>query len=170
MFSWEQFFFYLFAILLVFSSLMVILVRNPLSSAFFLVLSFINLSGLYVLLNAHFIAVAQVLVYGGAIMVLFIFVIMLLNLGREQKGFLDDWGKHQIPAILIGCLSLMGFTSLFLKSPFSVHSVKPIAPDFGTIQSVGMMMFSKYLIPFEIVGILLLVAAVGAVLLAKRVI
>jgi len=168
MFSWEIFFFFFFAILLVFTSFMVIILRNPLSCAFFLVLSFVNLAGLYVMLEAHFLAVAQILVYAGAIMVLFIFVIMLLNLGREQQGLLDK-SKQQIPAIFVGCLTLLGMFFVFWKSSPKISS-EPVAQNFGTIQAIGQMMFSKYLIPFEIVGVLLLVAAVGAVLLAKRVI
>src|SRR5262245_42880172 len=94
------FFFWLFALLGVFTSLMVVLQRNALSCAFFLILSFLNLAGLYVLLDAHFLAVAQVLVYAGAIMVLFIFVIMLLNMGAEEfKLFHID--RTHLPALFV---------------------------------------------------------------------
>jgi len=166
MFSWEIFFFFFFATLLVFTSLMVIILRNPLSCAFFLVLSFVNLAGLYVMLEAHFLAAAQILVYAGAIMVLFIFVIMLLNLGREQKGLLDK-NKQQILAVFAGGATFLGMFFVYWKSSPKISS-DSVAQNFGTIQAVGQIMFSKYLIPFEIVGVFLLVAAVGAVLLAKR--
>ena len=159
----------IFAVLTVVCSLMVILLRNPLSSAFFLILAFANLAGVYVLLGAHFVAAAQILVYAGAIMVLFIFVIMLLNLRHERWGFLDHRDPMQIAAALVAIASL-SFLALAIRqfSPMGVAEILPA--DFGTIRAVATLMLTKYFVAFELISVLLLTAIIGAVLLAKRVI
>jgi NADH-quinone oxidoreductase subunit J len=169
--GFETFFFWLFAFLTVTGAVMVVVLRNPLSCALFLILTFINLAGIYALMQAHFVAIAQVLVYAGAIMVLFIFVIMLLNLGYEKFRFFDrHWS--QIPGLLVALLSLLGFVAVFYKTakgePLMDASFLP--KDFGTLSAVGELMFTKYLVSFELIAILLLAATVGAILLAKKVI
>lgn len=164
----EQGFFVLFATLAVFCALMVISLRNALSSAFFLVLTFVNLAGLFVLLHAHFLAAAQILVYAGAIVVLFIFVIMLLNIAPERFGFLErEWS--QLPGMLIGLLSL-GALVRVVSTRIDVPGVANLPDDFGSLAGVAQLMFTKYLVPFELASILLLAATVGVVVLAKRVI
>jgi len=166
--GFEQIFFWFFGVLAVFSALMVILLRNPLSCAFFLILSFVNLAGIYALLHAHLVAVSQILVYAGGIMVLFIFVIMLLNIGRPQFLKFMDLHRSQAPGLVVSLVTLAGFLLVIFKSHGEFSAPKELVPDFGTIHSVGKLMFTQYLVPFELIGVLLLVATVGAVLLAKR--
>ena len=164
----ETILFYWFAFVIVATSILVITLRNPMSSAFFLILSLVHLAGMFALLQAHFLAIAQVLVYAGAVMVLFIFVIMLLNINVSRWGVLDK-APGQTFALLVGCTSLLSLGFVFFKTTEMPDSFS-LPEGFGTIEAVSRLMFMKYLVPFEIISILLLVATIGAVLLAKRVI
>jgi NADH-quinone oxidoreductase subunit J len=161
-------FFYVFAVLTVLSAIAVIAFRNTLSSAFALVLTLFGVACLYALLEAHFLAAMQVLVYAGAVMVLFLFVIMLMNLGREAilKIKMSFAG---VVGILIGgyLATILVLRLAGLSNPLETA---PQASDasFGTIQDVGRLMFSEYLVPFELASFLLLVAIVGVVVLARR--
>lgn len=158
-------FFYSFAILSVLSALFVISFRNTLSSAISLVVSLFGVACLFALLGAHFLAAMQVLIYAGAVMVLFIFVIMLLNLGREELLKI----KPSFPAI-VGIL-FGGYLAAILVMRLGYLS-KPLPPterpDYGTVREVGRLLLTDYLVPFEMTSILLLVAIVGAVVLTKR--
>lgn len=161
----EPIFFYIFAALSVGLVVLMILQDNPVTSAICLVGAFLGLAGLYVLLSAHFIAVMQLLVYAGAIMVLFIFVIMLLNL-KENELVYDRINFKRILVLAIG-MGLFGFMSyFFVKIPDAPFA--DVSAEFGTVKEVGRVMFLRYLVPFEIVGILLLVGLVGAVMLGRR--
>lgn len=164
----EGFFFLLFATLAVVSSAMVILLRSPIASAFFLIVSFVNLAGIYVLLDAHFMAVAQILVYAGAVMVLFVFVIMLLNLGFEKWTFFSR-SEGRWSSGVIGFATLGALVLVVAKHPSS-SVLNNVAADYGHMESVAKVMFVQYLVPFEVSSILLLVATIAAVLLAKRVV
>jgi NADH-quinone oxidoreductase subunit J len=163
-------FFLLFAAVAVFGALMVVLQRNPVSSALFLVLSFCSLAGLYVLLHAPFLAAVQVIVYAGAIMVLFLFVIMLLNLQKDV-----DEGLHRAARRLFGWLLglvLAAQLYLLLRAPWGLGPQGQEPPEavnqVGNTQVVGVRLFTDYLLPFEITSIVLLVAIVGAVVLSLR--
>jgi NADH-quinone oxidoreductase subunit J len=161
----ELIFFYLFAGLSVLAALLVISFRNTLSSAFSLVVALFGVACLFALLGAHFLAAMQVLVYAGAVMVLFVFVIMLLNLGREELLKV----KMSFPAV-IGILA-GGYLAalLVLRLGYLSEPLGPTAPaDYGTVKGVGRLLFTDYLVPFELTSILLLVAIVGAVVLAKK--
>jgi NADH-quinone oxidoreductase subunit J len=148
--------------------------KNPVASLLFLVLTFFSLAAIYVLLGAHFIAAIQSIVYAGAIMVLFFFVIMLLNLGHDYQADLRG-----------GLWIVAGFTSagilgFFLWRAFGGATpavalrgggAEQIAADVERLNAVGAIaypLFRNYIVPFELVGVLLLVAIIGAVLLAKR--
>lgn len=160
--------FYIAAGIAVFGALMVIVSRHPAVSAVYLVLSFFAVAAVYVLLHAHFIAMAQVLVYAGAIAVLFVMVIMLMNLG---PGHLRGAKVSFIKALgVAGALSiLLLFLILFIGQ--GRHWVSPSALDpesFGTTESLAELLFTKYLLPFEITSVLLLAAIVGAIVLARR--
>ncbi|RME21911.1 MAG: NADH-quinone oxidoreductase subunit J [Deltaproteobacteria bacterium] len=159
--------FYLLAIATVLSGLAVITRRNPIASAVSLVVTFFFLAALYVMLGAHFVAVTQVLVYAGAVMVLFVFVIMLLNLRGTDPRELPDLA----PRGLVG-LAVAGFIGMGLVvsiDALRLVDMGPVADDFGTIQQVGTIIFDgTYLLPFEVASALLTVAMVGAVVLAKR--
>ena len=159
--------FHLFALIAVVSGVLVVTRRNAISSAIALVVCFFFLSGMYVMLDAHFVAVIQVLVYAGAIMVLFIFVIMVLNLRTGAAKNLPDIGTRAVAGLAVA--GLVG-TGLLVALEAVVHTeIGPAPEGFGTIQSVGMALFDgKYLIPFEYASALLTVAMVGAVVLGKR--
>ena len=161
----EGLFFLIFATLAVISSALVILLRSPIASAFFLISCFVNLAGIYVLLDAHFMAVAQILVYAGAVMVLFVFVIMLLNLGFEKWTFFSR-SEGRWSSGLIGFATLASLVLVVAKHPSSSVLVD-VPVDYGHMESVAKLMFVQYLVPFEVASILLLVATVAAVLLAN---
>jgi len=161
-----------FAALAIGSALLCITRRNPVASALWLVMTLFALAALFVLLDAQFIAVLQVLVYAGAIMVLFLFVIMLLNVGRATRS--DIKGG---PGILVGVglagLMLVQLLALRFGAPPSQLALAPnamarAAAEQGMVAAVARPLFSTYLVPFEITSILLLAALVGAVVLAKR--
>ena len=160
-----DFFFYLFAALTLVSAALVVLnpvSRNPVTSAMFLVLTIISMSGLFLLLHAFFLAAVQILVYAGAVIVLFIFVIMLLDLKEEQRR------KIKIYGIVAGLLSVGMVASIFFKA---LATVKPgvESPKLeGETYALGKLLFTQYTLPFEIVSVLLLVAMIGVILLSKK--
>lgn len=156
--------FFVFAALALLCGLLVILSRNPVTSAMFLVLTIVSLAGLFVLLNAFFLAAVQILVYAGAVMVLFLFVIMLLDLKTEQRRRIRMFG------VVGGLVSVGAVIAVFLRS---LYVTKPgadlAAPSMvGDTASLGKMLFSTYVLPFEIVSVLLLVAMIGVILLSKK--
>ncbi|MBA2564848.1 MAG: NADH-quinone oxidoreductase subunit J [Gemmatimonadetes bacterium] len=167
--------FYLLAGLAVATSVLVVTGRNPVASLLFLVLSFFCLAGLFVTLEAHFLAAIQILVYAGAILVLFLFVIMLLNLGQGEPGL----GLPSVPVLALSALSGLAFVALLV---FTVREadIAPITParieavdlagqaTVGSTEAIGTALFRDFLLPFEVTSLLLLVAMVGAVVLAKR--
>jgi NADH-quinone oxidoreductase subunit J len=166
----EAILFYGLAAIMVVSSLMVILRKNPVHSALFLVLTFLCLAVLYLLLNAQFIAAIQVIVYAGAIMVLFIFVIMLLNLESEvaSKG---GHGLQKFWATVISIVLAISFVSIMTvkvftgeKGIFSPETVNAA----GNSEVIGRLLFTEFLLPFEITSVLLLAAIIGAIVLAKK--
>ncbi len=161
-------FFIILSIMAVASALMVILRKNPITSAMSLVLHFVSLAGLYLTLHAQFMAVIQMLVYAGAIMVLVVFVIMLLNLGREEKTAARQSARAAIgigATMVLGALLIFGLTQVM--RPVAAGSSQAMVN--GQIASVGKALFSTaYVFPFEMVSLVLLAAAVGAVVLTKR--
>lgn len=149
------------------SALMVILNRNPIYSAVSLVITLFSLAGIFLLLEAYFLAAVQIIVYAGAIMVLFLFVIMLLNPGKEAK-FLSPTNPR---ILIITLLSIAFIGMIFTLVSGSVNYIGEAASsagDLGTTRNIGLTLFTKYLLPFEIASLLLLVALVGAVLMTKR--
>jgi NADH-quinone oxidoreductase subunit J len=159
--------FYILAFLSVAGAVLMVTRKSPLSSAFSLVLSLVAVAGLFAMLMAEFIFILQVLVYAGAIMVLVIFTIMLLNLNREEL-YETPVGKFQVVFLVVVCAACaLGFIEVLSGIPV-VELVPPA--DFGNIEGVGRLMLSNYLYPFEVISVLLLVAIVGVVLLAKKVI
>lgn len=158
----ETFLFWVFAIVGVGCGIMVVFHRNPMSSAIYLVVTMLCLAGFYALLAGPFVAVIQVLVYAGAVMVLMLFVIMMLNLRAEtlqREGRPLVW----LVAGLIGLVLV-----LYIVPPFPRTSAGPPPAAFGTIEDVGSKLFTVYLLPFELTSVLLLIAIIGAVILAKR--
>jgi NADH-quinone oxidoreductase subunit J len=160
-------FFYIFAALTLLFGFLVVanpFSRNPVNSAMFLVLTMAALAGLFVTLQAYFIAAVQILVYAGAVMVLFLFVIMLMNLKEEERRKFNAFG------IGAGVLAVGGIGGILVKTIWfsGVGQGKVAQPFPGDTISLGKLLFSNYLLPFEIVSVLLLVAMVGVILLSKK--
>lgn len=150
------------------SGLLVVVQRHAAYSALYLSLTMGALAGLYILLEAHFVWAVQVLVYAGAIMVLFLFVVLLLNLPREEVRWAPHdrrriWVAIGLTTILVGELSL----ALLLR-PGGEAGLVPTPEGFGTTLTVGRLLFTEFLFPFEVTSVILLVAIVGAMVLAKR--
>jgi len=161
----EQVLFWIFAVPLMASAAGVIVARNPVYAAMSLVSAFFWLAGIYVLLTAHLLAFVQVIVYAGAIMVLFLFVVMLLSLTDAELGL------EKITALkVVGILGSAGLLSLLVTAivQSGPSTMKVVGADFGTVRAVGKILFTQYLLPFEATSVLLLVAIVGAVVVAKE--
>jgi NADH-quinone oxidoreductase subunit J len=164
--------FWVFAIPLVVTALGVVIAKNPVYAAMNLVAAFFFMAGIYVLLVAHLIAFMQILVYAGAVMVLFLFVIMLLSIGdehleKERKRAMQLLGVAGGLGVLVVLVAAVwqatGGAGLFAAPSWAVAS-----GDFGTVKAVGRLLFTQYLLPFEATSLLLLVAIVGAVVVAKE--
>ncbi len=163
--------FWIFAVLSVGSALGVVLHRNPIRSALLLVVNFVVLALLYFSLNAQVLAILQVLVYAGAIMVLFIFVIMLLNLGGETAKT-DPLAGQRLLAVLLGGGMLAGLWLAITQAgtsqaPVNQRILDAEAQNVSQIQVIGWDMFTKYVYPFELTSFLLLVGAIGVILLTR---
>lgn len=164
--------FYALATLTVGSAALVVTRRNAVHSAFFLVIMFMGVAGLYVLLEAEFLAAVQVLVYAGGIMVLFLFVIMLVDL--EERGKIPRRAaRSRVPAVA-GALVLSGLLvalllGSFVAAPYAIHTTgsDALRADGGNLEAVAVGLFRDYVLPFELASVLLLVAMVGAVVLAR---
>ena len=178
-------FLYLFATMMISGALMVVLLRNPVSSALAMVLSFIGLAGIFTGLNAYLIGVLQILVYAGAIMVLFIFIIMLLNLKKEEK--LQRNGKALLAGIFIPVILIIQ-----LAAVISTNQNSPSAPELQLTEAaknyketsvihkklasgslpdvhlIGQKLYNEYNFPLQIVAVLLLSATIGCVTLSKK--
>ncbi|TNE54843.1 MAG: NADH-quinone oxidoreductase subunit J [Bacteroidetes bacterium] len=150
------------------SALMVILSKHPVRSVLYLVLTFFLISANYIMLNAQFVAIVNIIVYTGAIMVLFLFVLMLLNLSKEQEPKTSMLAK--LAAALAGGSLLVVFAAAIkdVVVPERLMEGQILADNQGMIESLGQLLFTKYVLPFEVSSILFISAMVGAVLLAKR--
>ena len=156
-------FFIAFALLALVCGLLVILSHNPVNSAMFLVLTIASLAGLFVLLNAFFLAAVQVLVYAGAVMVLFLFVIMLLDLKEEQRRRIRKF------SLALGGLAVAAVAFLLMRSIWFSGIGRAAQPQLeGATRPLGNALFRDFVLPFEIVSVILLVAMVGVVLLSKK--
>ena len=159
--------FYMFAALTLLCGALVIanpFSRNPVTSAMFLVLTIISMAGLFVLLHAFFLAAVQILVYAGAVMVLFLFVIMLLDLKEEERRRVKKFG------LVTGLVAVGAIVTILVKTlRFAKPSGNPAGPMLeGEPVALGKLLFTQYLLPFEVVSVLLLVAMVGVILLSKK--
>lgn len=161
--------FSILAIIGLISAILLIFQKNPVYSALLLIFHFMALAGLYLLLNAQFIAVLQVLIYAGAVMVLFVFVIMLLNLQNEQ-ALKDRLNLRKIISFALGIVLFLQFGAFFLIKARNDLNIKKSPDSFeaGSIQKISDALFTNYLIPFEVASFLLLVAIIGSIFLAKR--
>jgi NADH-quinone oxidoreductase subunit J len=166
--------FYAFAFLAVCSAFGVVLAKNPVGSLLFMVVALASIAVEFILLEAHFLGAVQIIVYAGAIMVLFLFVIMLLNLGhdfeRDIKGGLFAMLSFVVVGALAGLLvrEQRGPSALGVLDAPGAAAIDAAQAEMGAVGAIAEPLFTTYVVPFEITGILLLVAIVGALVLAKR--
>ena len=169
-----DFFFVLFAVMAIGGATAMVFARNPLASLLYLVMAFFALSGIFVLLDAHFIAAVNLIVYAGAILVLFLFVIMLLNLGSTEKSDLRGPLHRMIGIVVAGAffglllVMLRGGHATSMAGGMGQATIDAMLESQGAVGVVAEPMFRSYLVPFEITSLLLLVAIVGAIVLARR--
>jgi NADH-quinone oxidoreductase subunit J len=162
----EILFFFLSALAL-FSAIMVLISKNPIHSVLWLVAVFFAISGHYILLNAQFLAIVNMIVYAGAIMVLFLFVVMLMNLNAETEPQKNLWMK--LAGVISGGCLLMVLVSL-VRQATDLHAKKAMTStgDIGLIKNLGKLLFSEYVVPFEITSVLFLSAMIGAIVIGKK--
>jgi len=162
--------FYLFAIVLVFSALMVISVRNPVHSVLFLILTFFNAAGLFLLIGAEYLAMTLVIVYVGAVAVLFLFVVMMLdvNFTELRQGFMRYLPVGAfVAAVFFAELMIVCVTSLRHPSALAAKA-KPLADDVSNTQAIGQVLYTDYIYLFQVAGLILLVSMIGAIVLTHR--
>jgi len=161
-------FFAYYATVIIFLSILVVTRKNPVHSVMWMLLLFFHIASLYLFLNAEFIAAIQVIVYAGAILVLFLFVVLLLNLREELqvKRFIGSWpaGLFISAAALVLIMSAM---RAFVPGPAGIYSIEYIKNATHT-KALGQVLYTDFLFPFEIASLVLLVAIIGAIVLAKR--
>ena len=164
-----QFIFGYFAVMITALSLLMITRRNPVHGVLWMLALFVHIAGLYILLNAEFLAAIQIIVYAGAILVLFLFVIMLLNLKKEESA--KKFQKHWPVGVGTGIIFVVFAVSIVRKievfPQLGKYTIEAIKAD-GNIMTIGKVLYTKYLLPFEIASVILLVAIIGAVVLAKK--
>ena len=156
--------FYFLSFVAVFSALLVVFSKNPVYSVLYLIITFFSIAGHYVILNAQFLAVVHVIVYAGAIMVLFLYVIMLLNLNAEAEPHKSTLLKFAA-TICAGLLMIVLIGSL--RGSELIVNQSTTNSDIGLVKNLGKILFTDFLLPFEIASVLLLAAMVGAVMLGK---
>lgn len=164
-----QLFFFYFAGIIVLTSILVVALRNPVHSVLSLLIMFFHVAGLYVTLHAEFVAAVQIIVYAGAILVLYLFVVMLLNLKHE-----DRYHAQFLVGALLG-VTILTEVALLLLQQHGDAGTSPTPPDaappavaIGNTEAIGEVLYSTYVFPFEVASLILLVAMIGAIVLAKR--
>lgn len=166
MIEFKDFVFFLLSFVLIASGLSVITSRNPVTAALSLVLAFFNAAGIWLLLQAEFLAIALVLVYVGAVMVLFLFVVMMLdiNLDKLREGFWD----YLPMAGFIGILMMVEMVMVFKTKQFNLSPLAEVLPNSSNTELIGITLYSDYVLPFELASVVLLIAIVSAIALTLR--
>jgi NADH-quinone oxidoreductase subunit J len=167
--TFQAFIFYFFAAILVFAALRVITARNPVHAALFLVLAFFTSSAIWILLQAEFLAIALVLVYVGAVMVLFLFVVMMLdiNLAKLREGFWSYLPLGALVAVLLVAEMVLVLASRYSGLP-DTPAPPPLPAGYSNTKELGRLIYTEYVYPFEIAAVILLVAIVAAIALTLR--
>ena len=160
-----QYIFYILSAVAIAGALIVVFNRNAVYNVLALILTFFAIAGHYFLLNTQFLAAVHIIVYAGAIMVLFLYVIMMLNLNEDSEPHKSNGAK--IGAVIAGCL-LMLILIVSLKDAEQMTIVGGLNPNLGLIKNLGYVLYRQYLLPFEVSAVLFLVGMVGAVMLGKR--
>ena len=165
--------FYFIAACILGFAVLVVTTKDTVHSVLFLVLDFLFVAALYVMLGAQFVAAIQILVYAGGIVVLYLFVVMLVNLKRPPEAHSDphrrtQWGFALAVAVLVELVVVTTYSYVRPAHPLAAAAAGPAIPVTGNTEEVGWLLYTSYLIPFEIASMLLLVAMIGAIVLAKR--
>jgi NADH-quinone oxidoreductase subunit J len=165
----SQIIFAYFAVMFTGLSVLVITRRNPVHSVMWMLILFMHVAVLYLFLNAEFLAAIQIIIYAGAILVLFLFVIMLLNLKKdsEESKFQKQWPLSLIIGMLFIIFFVLIISQISVLPPVGEYSIDFIKSE-GAMMTTGMVLYTKYLLPFEIASLILLVAIIGAIVLAKK--
>jgi NADH-quinone oxidoreductase subunit J len=161
-----QILFWILSVTALFSALMVITSKNPMHSVIWLIIVFFAISGHYLLLNAQFLAIVNIIVYAGAIMVLFLYVLMLMDLKKETEPKKNRWLK--LAGAVAGGSLLLVLVAALKKADMGKEIAETRMGDIGLIENLGKTLFSEYVVPFEISSILFLSAMVGAVVIGKK--
>jgi NADH-quinone oxidoreductase subunit J len=150
-------------------SVLVVTRRNPVHSVLWMLVLFIHIAALYLFLNAEFLAAIQIIVYAGAILVLFLFVIMLLNLKKEEteKKYQNQWPIGAGVGVILAVFFVMIVGKITVLPPLGKYTIEAVKSE-GHMMSIGKVLYTRYLLPFEIASLVLLVAIIGAVVLAKK--
>jgi len=156
-----------FAAVIVISAVLMITRRNPIHSVLLMLLLFFHIAGVFVLLNAEFLAAVQLIVYAGAILILYLFVVMLLNVDKERS--VKRANRYWPVMAGFGIVIASEIVLLIVRGKFAVDAGQLMKPGFGTVNALGVELYTNYLVPFEIASVILLVGLVGAVMLAKKV-
>jgi NADH-quinone oxidoreductase subunit J len=169
----DQLLFYVFAAVAVLGALLVIAQKNPIYSVLAIIVSFFGLSGLYVLLEAPFVAVVQIIIYAGAIMVLFLFTVMLLNVPREDAAEWDRTHPFYRPwpmrvGAVLAVLMIVQLAWALSRTPGLGAGVADNRPAVSSVAELGRVLFTDYMFAFEVTSILIIIAMVGAVVLARK--
>ena len=158
--------FYILSAITLSTAFLTIYTRRPIHSAIYLVICFFSIAGHYLLFNAQFLAIVHVIVYSGAIMILFLFTIMLMNLNNEDE--VHKPRIKRIGAITVFCLLCLALIAIFMNSKPIVGEYYTSGEDYQSIKVLGKVLLNEYMVPFEYASILLLVAMIGTVLLSKK--
>ncbi len=164
--SATQILFWFLSFLTVISAINVVISKNPVFSVLWLIVSFFSISGHYILLNAQFLAVVNIIVYAGAIMVLFLYVIMFMDLNKEEQAHRNKWLR--IIGVIAGGSMLLVLVAALKDSESAKQLAQVNEGDIGLINYLGKALFNDYVVPFEISSVLFLSAMVGAVVIGKR--
>ncbi len=158
--------FYILSAVTLATAFLTIVSKNPIHSAIYLVICFFSIAGHYLMFNAQFLAVVHIIVYSGAIMVLFLFTIMLMNLNEEEEPHKPILSK--IAAVISFCLLAFILLATYIKAQPIIEEYTVLGEDYQSIKVLGKVLLNEYMIPFEFASVLLLVSMIGAVLLSKR--
>ena len=160
--------FYFLSSLTLLCALMVVISKNPVHSVLFLIITFFTISGHYILLNAQFLAAVNIIVYAGAIMVLFLFVIMFLNVSKQTESHAKVSALSKVAGVIAGGLLFVVMIAALKDSGIEGYNPDTYNSQVGMVENLGQVLFTEYLLPFELASVLFLVAMVGAVMLGKK--
>lgn len=158
--------FYILATITLGTAILTVLAKNPIHSAVYMIVCFFSIAGHFLMLNAQFLSVVHIIVYTGAIMILLLFTLMLMDLSDQHES--KKKLASRIAAAVSGCLTAFVILAVFLKANIVIELHKTANVDFQSVQVIGQVLLDEYMVPFEFASILLIAAMIGAVLISKR--